>query len=623
MGKVVKLLTVCSLFWFSFITCTGLIQGQTSDIKGNRIFIVYNTGEGQQEFRDYAKVLSRLKPYGRVDICINSPALKSDYEIPPNSCDWHEYASFNRSVAAFFPDNKLAPYFPADLVSKNLQLLLYKAGILKELGLNASFRSNEPRFLPEAFFEKYPHLRGPRVDHPRRSVRKEFAPCFHQSATVDMYSNMVGQLFKYVPDLRSFYFSMNDAGSGFCWEDWLYSGPNGPVFCKNINKSEDIIAMLNVYKSGAKQTGHDIDIIFKGMFTDQEADELEARLPEKCFLESSGKWAIKQISTMGAYPVRGIINPLEIIRILERHTGTVPERYMLTFASSYSRGHETVATIEKVVDIIEHLLSEPVKSNEINELQPLRELCLKWGGSENADFLLKAFTDLDKVLNEEGKDLRGLSPLYWGVSARQITRPLVFAPQKLTADEEKYFLPYVFNISVNEARNDYMDIHGGDREIALDAVDSLVSRINAVCLLFEKIQKAPEQKFLENLTRSLRLYSCILKTCGNFNDAQIIRNRNREILAGPVHRPDKIPTWTGDKDLLAFNEIMRKELDNTQEMIDILENGGMEQMCIAGPPFKEDTFILGPGLISQLKLKRKVMLAHWTDIEGYLTTPFK
>ena len=68
---------------------------------------------------------------------------------------------------------------------------------------------------------------------------------------------------------------------------------------------------------------------------------------------------------------------------------------------------------------------------------------------------------------------------------------------------------------------------------------------------------------------------------------------------------------------------MRKELDNAQEMIDILENGGMEQMCIASPPFTEDTFILGLGLISQLKTKRKVMLAHWTDIEGYLTTPFK
>jgi hypothetical protein len=37
----------------------------------------------------------------------------------------------------------------------------------------------------------------------------------------------------------------------------------------------------------------------------------------------------------------------------------------------------------------------------------------------------------------------------------------------------------------------------------------------------------------------------------------------------------------------------------------------------------EDTFLLGPNLVDQLKLKRKIMLNHWTDIEGYMATPFK
>jgi len=37
----------------------------------------------------------------------------------------------------------------------------------------------------------------------------------------------------------------------------------------------------------------------------------------------------------------------------------------------------------------------------------------------------------------------------------------------------------------------------------------------------------------------------------------------------------------------------------------------------------EDTFLLGPDLIEQLKKKRKIMLRHWVDIESYMTTPFK
>jgi len=623
MRIIVKLLTIsaltCLFAGSSFISLQAQNEGKTE----NRVFVVYNTGEEQQEFKAYAKQMARLKSFGRVDVCINSPALKSDFEIPPNSCDWHEYASYNRSVASFFPDKKLIPFIPAEFVSKNRQLLLYKAGVIRELGLSAYFRSNEPRFFPEAFFDKYPHLRGPRVDHPRRSVRKEFAPCFHQTGTIEMYSNMVDQLFKNIPEIHTFYFSMNDAGSGFCWHDWLYSGPNGPADCKDINKSECILSMLNVFKSGAKQTGHDVDISFRGMFTDEEMDDLAAKLPGNCFLENRNTQPVKQISTLFAYPVRGIINPLEILRISGRQINTNTERYFLNFCSSYSRGHESIETIEKVVDIVENHLKQPVREGELNALQSLKELCIKWAGNESADLLYDAFVNFDRVLKENNAALRGLSALYWGVSARQIIRPLVFAPQRLTPEEEQHFLPHIFNISIEEARNDYLDIHGGNRELPLDAVDNLVAGIKRVYTGIEKIENAPEQQFLNNMAKSLRLYSCVIKTCGNFNDAQVIRNRNKEVLAGPLHRPDKIPTWTGDEDLLSFNEIMRDELDNTRDMIDILEDGGMEMICYAKPPFPEDTFILGPDLIDQLKKKWKIMLAHWTDIEGYLTTPFK
>ncbi len=267
----------------SFLACAGSlmrVNGQAPS-GAERIFVAYSSAEGKEEFREYARQMARLKAFGRVDVCINSPALKSVFEIPAGSCDWHEYASYNRSVAAFFPDARLKPFVPEEFINANRQMLLYRAGVLKELGLNAAFRSNEPRFLPEAFFKKYPELRGPRVDHPRRSVQKEFAPCFHQPETVEMYHNMVGQLCKNVPGIRTFYFSMNDAGSGSCWMDWLYTGPNGPSFCRNIDKSEGIVSMLNVYRDEARRnSGHDADIYFKGMFTDEEKDDLARKLPE-------------------------------------------------------------------------------------------------------------------------------------------------------------------------------------------------------------------------------------------------------------------------------------------------------------------------------------------------------
>ena len=79
----------------------------------------------------------------------------------------------------------------------------------------------------------------------------------------------------------------------------------------------------------------------------------------------------------------------------------------------------------------------------------------------------------------------------------------------------------------------------------------------------------------------------------------------------------------GDTALQKFNTIMRDELDNTQELINILQHGGISSLCLAKDTAHEDCFLLGPNIIEQLKKKRKIMLDHWLDIQDYLTTPFR
>jgi len=185
-------------------------------------------------------------------------------------------------------------------------------------------------------------------------------------------------------------------------------------------------------------------------------------------------------------------------------------------------------------------------------------------------------------------------------------------------------MPYVFNPSETEGRMDYTDIHGGHQTIASGAMTNYVTRINKAIGLMEKAaEDAPEKIFLQNMVKALKIQSSIFRSIGNFAEAQAIRDRNAEKLRTAPHRPDKTPTWDGDPDLLAFNTIMRNELDNTQELIEVLEDGGMGFICHAADSKHEDTFLLGPDLVNQLKQKRKIMLKHWTDIEGYMSTPFK
>ncbi len=601
-------------------------QGQE---KEEAVFVVHSSYHDVKSFKDFSVQIARLKPFGRIDMNINSTTEKADFEMPEGGSPWHEYAAYDRSLMKFFPDERIAPFIPEELVVKNRQLLLNKVKIIRDLGLCAGYRSNEPHFLTAAFFESYPHLRGPRVDHPRRSLQMEFAPCLHQQEAVEMYQNMANALFENVPEIHTVHFNMNDAGCGLCWADWLYSGPNGPSSCSHHNISESVLKLVNIFKNAARQTGHDIDIFMRGMFTDPEIDEIVSQLPANCYIRGTDKGnnpPRKNLGSMAwsAYPVKGIINPLGILRTLNRNSENIPQRYNLSFGGAYDRGTERLETVEKVVDIVEDYLASPTEEGLIPTLESLQKLCLKWAGEESADQLFKAFLALDEVLKSKQATIGGLSTLYWGVSTRHITRPLVIAPERLSPQEEAYFLPHVFNVSIDEARNDYMDIHGGDHNaIPMGTTGNYLSGLKRVYTSMEKIFNAPEQEFLDNLAMALRIHSSVVRSCGNFNDAQIIRNRNQEVLAGPVHRPNKIPTWTGDQDLLDFNQIMRDELDNTNELIVLLENGGMELISHAEDQNLEDTFLLGPDLIENLKQKRKIMLDHWLDIEDYLTSPFK
>ena len=592
-----------------------------------KVFVIHAPIKDLDEFRALAKQASRLKPFGRVEINISTLAEKGFYEIPEGRNSWYEYASYNPTPYKFFPDPKIAPFIPADFVKKNRELLLAKAKILREYGLDAAFWSYEPNFLPDAFFEKYPHLRGPRVDHPRRGNHPAFAPCVSVKETQEMYRNMVAELLKNVPEIHTFFFKTNDAGSGICWSDWQYVGPNGPAHCKNKSMGERVETLMNTFKAGAAEAGRDISIYLVGsMFSDEEMKDIYQHLPEGCYFQGHRSDIVQGINSMivGNYPVRGLFDPLEIIRNVNSIKDEPANTIFINFRASYDRGYEPLATTDKYLDLLVANLKHPGDEGVIAELEQLKQLCHDWGGEEGADPLFKAFQILEEADQYRSTALGGASGIYWGVSERQITRPLVIAPDRLSPEEEAYFLPYVFNPSEKEARMDFTDIHGAHRTLASGAAGNYTSKINRTIDLIEKAsENAPEKAFLQHLATALKIHSSIFRTIGNFAEAQAIRDRNADKLSMPPHRPDKSPTWEGDPDLQAFNAVMRDELDNTQDLIDVLEDGGMEFIAHAKDPKYEDTFLLGPDLIGQLKSKRKIMLRHWTDIEGYLATPFK
>ncbi len=601
---------------------------QTKSTEG-RTFIINTSIRDLDEFRKLVKQTTRLKAYGTVQINISTLADKGFYEIPKGGNPWHEYAANKQTPYKFFPDPKIVPFLPAEFVKKNRQLLLDKAKILRENEMGAAFFGSEPNFLPSAFFDAYPNMRGPRVDHPRRSNVEAFSPCINVKETQEMYVGMMAEMLKAAPEIKTFYFKTNDAGAGICWSSWLYSGPNGQTHCKNQSAGETMELLMNSFKEGATRAGQKLTIYLSeesSNYSDEEKDDIQQHLPEGCFFDGRHSTGVADIGSFigNSYPVTGIIDPLSLINNLRSVNNESTKTIFIGTSAAYDRGYEqSYEAISMLIDMLENQITDPVADSQIPVLQQLMKYCEAWVGKNSAEKLFNAFVALNEAQKYKNNAFR-VTALYWGVSTRHITRPLVIAPQRLTEKEEAYFLPYVFNVSKEEARMDFTDIHGSHHIIQPGLVENYVSKIKQVYLLLESIDAtAPKKEFIQKMATSLRIYAGIMRSCGNFAEAQAIRDRNVAKLSGPVHLPNKEATWTGDPDFIRFNEIMRDELDNAQELIDLLQKGGINLVIHAKDSIHEDTFLLGPDLIGQIKKKRKIMLDHWRDIEGYLTSPLK
>ena len=615
----------------SFLNSKGFIPAQKHFIQTNKdegtTFIINTSIRELDEFKNLVKMATRLKPYGTVQINISTLADKGFYEIPKGGSPWHEYASNKQTPYKFFPDPKIAPFIPVEFVKKNRQLLLDKVKILRDNGMEAAFFGSEPNILPPAFFDSYPGLRGPRVDHPRRSNLEAFSPCTSIKETQEMYAGMMAAMLTAAPEIKTFYFKTNDAGAGICWTDWLYTGRNGPDHCKKQSAGERVEMLMNAFKEGASRAGRKITIYLSANdsnFSDEEKDDIGRHLPEDCYFEGYHSPGILYVPGFigESYPVTGIINPLSLINRL----GSVdhPKTIFIGFAAAYDRGYEKSDATGFLLEMLEKQIQRPAANGLLQAPDELKNLCDEWAGKNAGARLFQAFMALDEALKYKAAVMPRVTALYWGVSARHITRPLVIAPQRLTEKEEAYFLPFVFNVSKEEARMDYTDIHGSHLIIQPGVVENYVAKIKEVCLLLESADASASGKdFIQKMATSLRIYASILRSCGNFAEAQAIRDRNAGKLSGPVHFPNKEVTWTGDPDFVRFNTIMRDELDNAQELIGLLEKGGIDLLWHAKDQLHEDTFLLGMDLIAQLKMKRKIMLDHWRDIEGYMASPFK
>ena len=598
--------------------------------KSSKRFIVFYATRSPKDFETMARKAAALGKHGRVCLDVAGLADLAFHDLPPGGSPWHEYCVQAAPFIRVLPHPKLAPFMPKAFVRKNLDLLRARVRVLKKLGLGAAYYGQEPFYAPEAFFRKYPHLRGPRVDHPRRGLKDEFSLCTDEPEVRRMYASMMARLKREAPMLDAYFFNTNDAGSGFCWAEALYSGPNGPRGCRGTTAGARVGEFIRALHSGATGAGGDVTVyIGSANFWRNEQPEIERALPPNSHFARSSPTVVGTGSLTGELvPVLGLVNPLAVIASMQRAQSAAVDTVLLGFSGVYRRAIDGPETVDRVLSMVKDGLDRPVKPGLAPRLDRLREYCAAWAGKGNADALFEAFVNLDNALKLKAA-LVSWMPVYTSLTMRHLTRPLVFKPELLTPAEERYFLPYVFNPRENEARVDYNDWHGGRLSVGSgDALDlpplvACFDTLRGVATTLESFRKAPAGKWLFDLGTSVRVFIACMRSTYNFYFGQVIRDRHQAELQRVGYVPPKEESWDGEGHILRWNELQRDEFDNAEELIALLEQRGTAQIGHALDARHQDTFHFGPDVVGDLKKKVRIMRDHWLDVEKFLAPPHK
>jgi hypothetical protein len=211
------------------------VEKSTFDLVLTQYARIIRPFDRERHIREYARLgFSHLEVNGLAVPFPIEPGVPAEF-YP----DFYTYApaldQFTSSVL-----NK--GFYPREYLDANRNRLRDNARLALKYGLTPGLLCFEPRSMPEAFFRKYPTLRGPRVDHPFRSFQPRYALTLVHPAARAHYAEMIGNLLKDVPELEFMAVWSNDSGSGFEHTKSLYVGRNGGPFLVREWKDDEEIA---------------------------------------------------------------------------------------------------------------------------------------------------------------------------------------------------------------------------------------------------------------------------------------------------------------------------------------------------------------------------------------------
>jgi hypothetical protein len=544
--------------------------------------------------------------------------------------------------------------YPRAYLAANLRNLKTNCRAAAKYGLVPTMTCFEPRSVPDLLLEKYPELRGCRVDHPFRSFKPRYNLCVSHPVVKRHYREMMRRLMRAVPELGCLSIWTNDSGAGFEFTRSLYVGANGSAFLVREWSEEDAFAnaaaenvtgFLRLLRDAAAEINPDFRV----------ATRLEPFGPERAgVLAGLGRGLDVEVPTMLAEgwdsPYRHpkyadcAIGPFTVyndaflpeekaeIRKLARRDGRVhvvhahgpvnnfepllgiPSPW-LTFAKLDALRRNGAVHLAHVggtappsavpYDVNAEVFRRFQFDARIDPEATVLEIASGWVGDAHAEVLVEAWRLAEQAI-------RGFmpNPLYfsWGVWYRLWTRPLVPDIEAIPEEDRAYYERHILATHHNPTRFDLsrdvlFDImppdvaHKAVARIDRNALPRLTEAL-AVLEVHHHLLEAGDDPaaavFRDQIDR-LTALSCWMTTRRNVSAwiagvRGFMETRDRAIRAAC-------------RELLA--EMIPLEIENARALLKLWNESETEFMAVSG--VGETTFILGENFGENLERKVDLM----------------
>ena len=551
-------------------------------------------------------------------------------QIEPSLWQWNQdrndpypnWSMYRPTIFKFIVPDELKAYLPADYAARNLQRLRERAAVLKEFGLKSAFSGMEPAYLPEQAYLDHPEWRGPRCDQARRARTEYYAPCLDDPGMRAIYLRTVTQLCRICPFDR-FELRSNDSGSGFCWVQTLYPGMNGPDRCWGGDMATRVVAFMSLLQSGAAQAGlPDTKVNIRANFGG-DGPAIRAALRPGQSINNTTKDGTAAVCMIGfPNPFADYCAPIFAITRLA-FVAEQLQRAQEQPGYDWAIGLRSPRELD-LMKLLEKYVRTPIGRGPAARWKAVAEVAAALVGSERADELVEAWAELEEANKRIDSFYTGGHLFLLGtLHQRWLTRPLVAFPNELKGADRSYWRDFIFQAQTERDAENLLDLqanrwlsgYGGrtlsNMAIMRGALPHARRAAARMAALRGKGVDSEANRWLEEQAAKFAFYVCMMRNAAHAIEFQSILDRT-DYGKAPEDETLSIAEQ-GDPRLDRINQIVRSEINNTHEMIQILERAPGPVVSQAKRPEEQTIMIFGPNLADDLKRKIRIMETHRRD----------